>query len=26
MERAIPKGYPDYVLHKMVTVMKGARR
>jgi arginyl-tRNA synthetase len=22
-ERAIPKGYPDYVLHKMVTVMKG---
>ncbi len=22
-ERAIPSGYPDYVLHKMVTVMKG---
>ena len=22
-ERSIPKGYPDYVLHKMVTVMKG---
>jgi len=22
-ERAIPRGYPDYVLHKMVTVMKG---
>jgi len=22
-ERGIPKGYPDYVLHKMVTVMKG---
>ena len=22
-ERAIPPGYPDYVLHKMVTVMKG---
>ena len=21
--RGIPKGYPDYVLHKMVTVMKG---
>ena len=21
--RAIPKGYPDYVLHKMVTVMRG---
>ena len=21
--RAIPQGYPDYVLHKMVTVMKG---
>ena len=23
MEMAIPKGYPDYVLHQMVTVMKG---
>jgi arginyl-tRNA synthetase len=22
-DRGIPKGYPDYVLHKMVTVMKG---
>ncbi|TMH14643.1 MAG: arginine--tRNA ligase, partial [Betaproteobacteria bacterium] len=22
-ERRIPQGYPDYVLHKMVTVMKG---
>ncbi|MGC2519296.1 MAG: arginine--tRNA ligase [Burkholderiales bacterium] len=22
-ERAIPRGYPDYVLHKMVAVMKG---
>jgi len=22
-EHGIPKGYPDYVLHKMVTVMKG---
>ena len=22
-ERAVPPGYPDYVLHKMVTVMKG---
>jgi arginyl-tRNA synthetase len=22
-ERGIPNGYPDYVLHKMVTVMKG---
>jgi arginyl-tRNA synthetase len=22
-ERAVPRGYPDYVLHKMVTVMKG---
>src|SRR6266545_342645 len=22
-ERGIPRGYPDYVLHKMVTVMKG---
>jgi arginyl-tRNA synthetase len=22
-ERGIPQGYPDYVLHKMVTVMKG---
>ncbi|HET7201720.1 MAG TPA: arginine--tRNA ligase [Burkholderiales bacterium] len=22
-ERALPRGYPDYVLHKMVTVMKG---
>jgi arginyl-tRNA synthetase len=22
-ERAIPRGYPEYVLHKMVTVMKG---
>jgi arginyl-tRNA synthetase len=22
-ERGIPSGYPDYVLHKMVTVMKG---
>src|SRR5712671_580809 len=22
-ERAVPQGYPDYVLHKMVTVMKG---
>jgi len=22
----VPEGYPDYVLHKMVTVMKGARR
>jgi arginyl-tRNA synthetase len=22
-DRAIPNGYPDYVLHKMVTVMKG---
>jgi arginyl-tRNA synthetase len=22
-ERRIPRGYPDYVLHKMVTVMKG---
>ncbi|MGB5080206.1 MAG: arginine--tRNA ligase [Burkholderiales bacterium] len=22
-ERAVPEGYPDYVLHKMVTVMKG---
>jgi len=22
-ERAIPRGYPDYVLHRMVTVMKG---
>ncbi len=22
-DRAIPKGYPDYVLHKMVTVMRG---
>ena len=24
-ERAIPSGYPDYVLHKMVTVMKGGQ-
>jgi len=23
MEMGIPKGYPDYVLHKMVTVMRG---
>jgi arginyl-tRNA synthetase len=23
LDRAIPKGYPDYVLHKMVTVLKG---
>jgi len=22
-ERAVPEGYPEYVLHKMVTVMKG---
>src|SRR5438445_2137296 len=22
-ERAVPRGYPDYVLHKMVTVLKG---
>ncbi len=22
-QRSIPRGYPDYVLHKMVTVMKG---
>src|SRR6267143_805539 len=22
-ERGVPQGYPDYVLHKMVTVMKG---
>ena len=22
-ERAVPRGYPDYVLHRMVTVMKG---
>jgi len=22
-ERSIPNGYPDYILHKMVTVMKG---
>jgi arginyl-tRNA synthetase len=23
VDRGVPKGYPDYVLHKMVTVMKG---